>query len=154
MSFRLDDAFNAMALLRRHAKVDGSNIFLVGQSHGAIVALRSALALGKTERFRAVAAFYPSCHALHNIVGLNSPLIVFAGGRDDWTPPFSCTPAKSIERSPSAEFELIVYPNAFHAFDQPRAATKYKGYKLVYDAQATADSQRKMTRFFTRHLKR
>lgn len=84
MAFRLEDAFNAMTVLRKHAKVDGPNIFLVGQSHGAIVALRAALALGKTERFRAVAAFYPaSCFAQHRRPELTSACVCRSKGRLD-----------------------------------------------------------------------
>lgn len=152
VSFRRDDAVNAMAALRKHPRISKENIFLVGQSHGAAVALLAALALTDHDAFRAIAAFYTSCGVLYNSSKLKSPIIVFAGGKDDWTPPYTCTHAKSIDRFPGAEFELVIYPNAFHSFDLPLGTIKYKGHVLAYDQQATADSQKKMKEFFIRHL--
>jgi dienelactone hydrolase len=149
--FRLDDLFNAREALQKHPKVDKNRFFAVGQSHGASVAIWAAVNLANRERFRAVAAFYPSCTALLHSFRLKSPVIVFAGGKDDWTPASSCEEAKKRERPPGEEIELIIYPDAYHAFDQQRR-DKYKGHVLIYDEQATANSRKRMLEFFARYL--
>jgi dienelactone hydrolase len=150
--FRLDDLFNAREALQRNPKVDKNNFFAMGQSHGASVALWAAVNTADRERFRAAAAFYPDCRALLHSFKLRSPVIVFAGGKDDWTPSPVCEEAKSRERAPGEEFELIVYPNAYHGFDQHRRDT-YLGHIMAYDEQATAKSEKKLLEFFVRHLR-
>jgi dienelactone hydrolase len=53
---------------------------MLGQSHGATVALWAAVNTVNRERFRAV-AFYPGCKALLDGLKLKSPVIIFAGGK-------------------------------------------------------------------------
>ena len=149
--FRLDDLFNAREALKAHPRVDKNKFFVVGQSHGAAVALWAAVNLADRERFRAVAALYPDCGALRHNFKLKSPAIVFAGGKDDWTPASLCEEAKARERAPGDELELVIYPEAYHAFDQ-RRHDKYLGHIMAYDECATADSQNKMEEFFLRHV--
>jgi dienelactone hydrolase len=148
--FRLDDLFNAREALRTHPKIDTTRFFVVGQSHGATVALSAAVNLNKREPFRAVAAFYPSCKSVLLSVGLRSPAIVFAGVKDDWTPVSSCEEAKKNDRASGEEFELIIYPEAYHAFDQQ--THKFLGHVMVYDEQATVNSRKRMLEFFARYL--
>ena len=150
--FRLDDLYNARGALQKHPRVDKNKFFVAGFSHGAGVALWAAVNSADRERFRAVAAFYPDCRNLLHSLKLKSPVIVFAGGQDDWTPLSVCEKAKARERAPGEELELIIYPNAFHGFDQKRHDT-YLGHILAYDEQATADSQKKMEEFFLRYLR-
>lgn len=150
--FRLDDLYNAREALQKHPRVDKNKFFVVGFSHGATVALWAAVNVANREPFRAVAAFYPDCRALLHSFKLKSPAIVFAGGKDDWTPAPVCEQAKARERSPGEELELITYPNAYHAFDQKRH-DKYLGHVMIYDEQATADSQKRMLEFFVRYLR-
>jgi dienelactone hydrolase len=151
-SFRRDDAFNAMAMLMLNPKVSKQNMFLMGQSDGAIAALLSAR--GRSDRqFRAVAAYYPDCGLLSGTEYIiRSPLIVFVAERDDWTPPSQCTKAKDTGIVKGAEYELVAYKDAHHGFDQPRSPIKYKGHTLAYDREATIDSQKRMTEFFLKQL--
>src|SRR5262249_41569671 len=111
----------------------------------------AAVNVANRERFRAVAAFYPDCRALRHSLTLKSPIIVFAAGKDDWTPAPVCEEAKARERAPGEAVELIMYPDAYHAFDQKRHDT-YLGHVMIYDEQATMDSEKKMEQFFLRHL--
>ena len=122
------------------------------KSPDAGVALWSAVNLAKRERFRAVAAFYPSCKAVLHGFGLKSPVIVFAGGKDDWTPAPWCEEAKNRERAAGEEFDLIIYPDAYHGFDQQRRMIKFLGHVMAYDEQATANSHKKQE-FFLRYLR-
>jgi dienelactone hydrolase len=157
MEILLDDAFSAMAALQKNSKIDGRNIFLVGQSLGGAAALKAALKDDSHHEavFRAIAAYYPGrCRLFDFNPKLRSGLIIFAAGRDDWTPFASCQAAKNRKGyDPGAHLDVIVYPDALHAFDQPGARRRqYKGHTLGYNAEATADSQNRMLEFFKRHL--
>ena len=149
--FRLDDLFNAREALQKDPRVDKNKFFVAGYSHGASVAAWAAVNVANRERFRAVAAFYPDCRALLHGFKLKSPIIVFAAGKDDWTPAHVCEEAKARDRTPGEEFDLIMYPNAYHAFDQKRH-DKFLGHTMAYDEQATTDSEKKMEEFFLRYL--
>src|SRR5262245_19563671 len=145
IDYLTEDAFDTMAFLQSRSDVDGRNIFLMGQSLGAIVALRTAVL--DRRGFRAVAAFYPHCSVLQNIAPLRSPVIVFAGEKDDWTPAFSCTFAKGIDRTAGADFELIVYPEAVHGFDLDIEIQTYIRYLVGHNARAASDSRDRMLAF-------
>lgn len=159
----LDDAFNAMAALQKNGRVDGRNVFLVGQSLGGGAALMAATEDYTTRHdaaFRAIVAYYPSnCDRLSftpklKNAQINSPLLIFAAGRDDWTPVAPCQTAKDRVGARTF-FDVVVYPDALHAFDQPRRKTvRFLGHALGYNARATADSRRRMLEFFKRHLVR
>jgi len=151
--FRLDDLFNAKDALQKHPKVDKNKFFAVGQSHGATVALWAAVNTASAEPFRAVAALYPDCRALRHSLKLKSAVIIFAAGKDDWTPAPLCEEAKKKDRAPGQELELVVYPDAYHGFDQQRRMIKYKGHTMAYEEQASADSRKRMQEFFVRHLR-
>ncbi len=152
-AFLMDDAFNAMKVLRQNDKIDANNVFLAGQSLGAIAAIRAATTLysPRDQAFRAIAAWYPSCAVLHGGANeIKSPLIVFAAGKDDWTPADPCRQAKVK----GASYEVIVYPDALHSFDQPIKKMRYHGHMLGHDARATASTREKMIAFFKRNLKK
>lgn len=150
---RRDDAFNAMTALQRHANISKENIFLLGLSDGGSAALVSAKG-GPVDHFRAIASYYPDCGKLLGGVGYvyKSPIIVFVGEKDDWTPPAECIKSKSPGVVTGAEFEVISYPNAYHGFDQPRPMRKVLGYTMAYDREATVDSRKRYIEFFIKNL--
>ena len=150
---RRDDAFNAIAALQRHANISKENIFLLGLSDGGSAAVLSAKG-GTVDHFRAVASYYPDCGKLLGGVGYvyKSPIIVFVGEKDDWTPPAECIKSKSPGVVTGAEFEVISYPNAYHGFDQPRPMRKVLGYTMAYDREATVDSRKRYIDFFIKNL--
>jgi dienelactone hydrolase len=154
VEFRLDDLFNARDALEKNPKIDKEKFFVVGQSQGGSVALSAAASRAQIKPFRAIAAFYPGCRGILFTVALKSPVLVFSGAKDDWTPASYCEEAKNKERpSTSEEFNLIVYPNAYHTFDHQRKEPfKFLGHVLAYDAKATQDSRKKMVDFFVQHL--
>lgn len=51
----VNDVLNAVPLLKKHPRVDSSNIALVGASHGALI---SVLAAARSQEFKAVVAAY------------------------------------------------------------------------------------------------
>jgi dienelactone hydrolase len=150
---RRDDAFNAMAALQRQASISKENIFLLGLSDGGSAALLSAKG-GPVDHFRAIASYYPDCGKLLGGIGYvyKSPVIVFVGEKDDWTPPAECIKSKSPGVVTGAEFEVISYPNAYHGFDQPRPMRKVLGYTMAYDREDTVDSRKRYIEFFIRNL--
>ena len=150
---RRDDAFNAMAALQRHANISKENIFLLGLSDGGSAAVLSAKG-GPVDHFRAIASYYPDCGKLLGGVGYvyKSPIIVFVGEKDDWTPPAECIKSKSAGVVTGAKFEVIAYPNAYHGFDQPRPMRKVLGYTMAYDREATVDSRKRYIEFFIKNL--
>ncbi|MBR1170076.1 dienelactone hydrolase family protein [Bradyrhizobium liaoningense] len=150
--FRKDDAFNAKAFLERNPKVSKDNLFALGLSSGGSAAIE--IARGTAEaRFRAAAAYYPECHAFSPNFAIQSPLLIFVAGNDDWTLPDGCLRAKNIKWVAGAEFDVVEYPNAHHGFDQQRDRPfKYRGHTLAYSPDATADSRKRVIDFFVRHL--
>ena len=150
---RRDDAFNAMVALQRHASISKENIFLLGLSDGGSAALLSAKG-GPIDHFRAIASYYPDCGKLLGGVGYvyKSPIIVFVGEKDDWTPSAECIKSKSPGVVTGAQFEVIAYPNAYHGFDQPRPMRKVLGYTMAFDREATVDSRKRYVEFFIKNL--
>ncbi len=124
--YRTYDAYDALRYLRTQKFVDAANVFLMGQSNGGSVAINvakgdvSQKVKEKDGGFRAVAAYYPWCGTFGSRkIELESPLIVFAGGQDDWTPASECNGVKST----GAELTVKTYPQAAHSFD-----LKYRGF--------------------------
>lgn len=151
--FMLDDAFNARELLTQRDEIESGKAFLVGQSLGATAAVRAA-AQGlhtRSPAFDAVVAYYPSCQVPGQGGPLLSPLLIFGAGSDDWLPIGNCVKAKDRGWLTGKEYDLVVYANTLHGFDQPRAKYRYRGHWLGYDADATADSRKRMVQFFEKH---
>lgn len=153
--YRSYDAFDALRYLQAQDYIDPGRIFLVGQSNGGSVAINAAEA-GAAARynrggasFQAVAAYYPWCGTLGTTrMSLESPLMIFGGGRDDWVPPDECRQF----RATGAELQVTVYPTAAHSFDLLTPEHRYMGKLVGYDRQATEDSRRRMLAFFIAHL--
>jgi dienelactone hydrolase len=154
--FRLRDAFDARARLAKLPFVDGDNIFLVGQSHGASVALRAAVSeyVGKIKgasRFNAVAALYPWCgEFVARPVDYVSPVLLFTADQDTWAPYTLCTDLPVL--SGDAEVRLVLYQNARHGFDIERPERTISGHSLAYNAVATTDSRKRSLALFRRYL--
>lgn len=154
LTYRTFDAFDALHYLQRQKYVSADNIFLMGQSNGGSVAINVAKgdvatsAADKTPGFRAVVAFYPWCGSFaRSKVKLEAPLMVLAGGRDDWVPARECEGVQSS----GAELSLKVYPQAAHSFDLDIVPQRYLGKLIGKDSYAAEDSRERMLSFFERH---
>ncbi|UCV04256.1 dienelactone hydrolase family protein [Dechloromonas denitrificans] len=154
LDYRTSDAYDALKYLRSQDYVDGKNIFLMGQSNGGSVAIN--VAKGDAPRdaqaadggYRAVAAYYPWCGSFGGRkVELESPLMVFAGTDDDWTPASECEGVKSTK----ADLQLKTYPGAAHSFDLNIMPQKYLGKSLGHNKEAAEDSRQRMLAFFIEH---
>lgn len=148
--YRTHDAHDALRYLQAQTFVDGSNVFLMGQSNGGSVAIHVALGLGPhagdaASGYRGVVAFYPWCGAFgSHRVNLKAPLLVLGGERDDWVPASEC---KGV-RSTGASMELVIYPEAAHSFDLEVAVHRYLGKLVGKHPQAAEDSRARMLAFF------
>lgn len=155
LTYRTSDAYDALKYLRTLSYVDGKNIFLMGQSNGGSVAIN--VAKGDTpvkpasvgeEGYRAVAAYYPWCGSFGGRkVELESPLMIFAGSDDDWTPASECEGVKSTK----ANLEVKTYPGAAHSFDLNIIPQRYLGKMLGHHKEAAEDSRQRMVNFFVEH---
>jgi dienelactone hydrolase len=153
--YRAQDAYDARAFLAARADVDAQSIFLMGQSHGAGVAVQIAdrgsvvSVMDPDRNFRAAVAYYPSCSRYSSEkINLGIPLAVFGAALDDWTPARPC----EAMISHGAEYQFVLYPGAVHGFDIELPMRKYLGYRMGYDAAATRDSRKRMVEFFRRHM--
>lgn len=156
LSYRTEDAFDALAYLQRLDFVAADNVFLMGQSNGGAVAIRAAkqrVAAAKSRNaqpFRAIVAYYPWCGELRSRVDLASPLLIFAGGKDDWVPAHECQGV----RASGAKLQVRVYPDAAHSFDLDIIPQRYLGKLIGGDPQATRDSRARMLAFFSQNMTR
>lgn len=148
---RVQDAYDARKYLSGLPHVDPGRIAIMGWSHGGGVVLR-ALSKSNNEPFRAAVAFYPWCDFV--LDGLNAPLLILIGEKDDWTPAARCSQAMVSDAEP--EVILKIYPGAYHCFDYDAMDTWVRGavgmQRLLSDPEATADAARTIRDFLKRHM--
>jgi dienelactone hydrolase len=66
-----------------------------------------------------------------------SPTFVLSGDKDDWT---SVGRRQAVKGK--VDFEVVVYPGAFHAFVDPSGHPyDYRGHHIAYDVKAAPDAQ-------------
>ncbi len=105
--------------------VDAHRIVLLGWSNGAQAVLETVDASrnwpADTPAVERAVAFYPGCAAAlqRATYRLNAPLLLLAGGNDDWTPADRCQALQTavLARQPQARFELEMFGGAYHGFD-------------------------------------
>jgi dienelactone hydrolase len=158
--YRQYDAFHALKYLQSQPFVDKNNIFLMGQSQGGGVAL-SIARFGADDYvfpdkpiFQGVVAFYPLCDFISDLlpVELVSPLLVLAGRKDNWTPPYGCVLAK--ENVSGADYEVIVYDHAHHSFDLNIRIQTFANHTVGGNVAARKDSQKQMLSWFLSHMQK
>lgn len=130
---RVRDAYAALAWLQQQPEVRGDRISLMGWSNGASVVL-AALATTNGARpslkqsFHRAVALYPGCTGVARTYPDFRPLLpllILSGGEDDWTPSDPCKKLAEKAQQAGATVELVVYPNAFHGFDNPDVPLSY-----------------------------
>jgi len=151
----VSDAFGALAYLSRLPIVDPKRIAAVGYSQGADTALQiastrfaAAFAVPRDLNFKAAVAFYPPCENQATI-RLAIPTLILIGQSDDVTPAADCERLARNQAGDRSDFKLVVYPGAYHGFDNPglAAGARLFGMWLKYDADA-AERSRSETRDF------
>ena len=122
---RVEDANAARRYLQTLPYVKSDAVALLGWSNGGSTVLYT-VRLKDTPKpdspdFRAAVAFYPGCTALADKSdwATRMPLLIVMGAADDWTP---AKPCKTLAAANPDGVKLILYPSAYHDFDNEAQA--------------------------------
>lgn len=126
------DALGALDYLAHRPDIAADRVALVGWSHGGSAVLHAInandvevaafRAAPGAPFFRAAVAFYPGCRLPLEAGERWRPAVparVHIGALDDWTPPQPCVALGETQASRGADFDVVVYPGSYHAFDAP-----------------------------------
>ena len=121
------DAYQALALLATHPRVDRDRIALMGGSRGGGLTLLAAMTRSQKAQgpesleFCAYLALYPSISATFDYGKLaGRPIRLFTGTLDEAAPVATLRGFAEKQRAAGADVTLIEYEGAHHAFDNPR----------------------------------
>jgi len=121
------DAYRALELLSKHARIDPQRIAVMGFSRGGQAALYSSLKrfqrmhLDGTAGFAAYIVFYADCHTTF-VDGDDvaaRPIRIYSGAADDYNPPAACRPYVERLQKAGKDVRLTEYADAHHVFDSP-----------------------------------
>jgi len=144
-----NDALAAVAVLKAMPDIDTKHIFLMGFSLGgtsSLLATDTKNSAVHEAKIAGVIAYYPFCY---DGVDPSVPVLVLIGEKDDWTPAAKCQAVTG-----KANFEVVVYPGAYHVFNQPSEKPRdFLGHHLVYDEKATQDAQQRADAFLAAQAK-
>jgi dienelactone hydrolase len=146
------DAYRALNFLVQQLFVDPARVAALGFSQGGWLALtsveRGAVERISQNKFHAAVAFYPPCLGFKG--NMTVPTLVLIGELDDWTPAGECRNMVdgrddwgiSRHKGEGAPIRLVVYPDAYHAFDASSLQTpvQYFGHHLEFNQSATDQS--------------
>jgi len=159
---RVFDAYGALSFLAVQPFVMPDRLAVMGVSSGATTTLSDVeqdfIERSFKDKFRAAVALYPSCAA--TTWGMTVPTLILIGELDDLTPAAACREMiKRVSNSPNgregAPVRLIVYPGAYHAFDNTtfRTGQRFLGkHWLEYNAGATMESVKEIRNFLHNNL--
>jgi dienelactone hydrolase len=154
------DAFGALQFLSHLTYVDRNRVAMLGFSMGGWTALaagskRSFELFQNPEQlnFKAAVAFYPACSPVDGVMEV--PTLILTGASDDWSPAKDCERMMRRRDGAGAPVDLVIYPNAYHAFDlsvlQP--GRSYFGHWVEYNAEADRKAWAATRAFLTRQLR-
>ncbi|TNE79180.1 MAG: dienelactone hydrolase family protein [Bacteroidetes bacterium] len=142
--------FNAArAILESDPHTDKSKIAAIGYCFGGGIVLNLAR---QSADLKAVVSFHGSLGAV-NIAepgSVKARMLVLNGEDDPMVDAASLTAFKSEMDSAGANYLIVNYPNAKHAFTNPHATEKGKafGLPLEYNKAAADNSWKRMEQFF------
>lgn len=131
---RVKDVAAARAWLIQQTAIDAKRLVLMGWSNGGGTVLASVVRSEPAARsdgdvpalperaFAQAIAFYPGCSGFDRSSRkhtLNTPLSIFIGEADDWTPSAPCDSWAKRLRAAKQPVSITVYPGAYHDFDAP-----------------------------------
>ena len=157
---RLKDLLGGLLYLRSRSDVVADQIILVTWgAAGSFQAVNKAspyyekLGTG----FTAAIMFYPECVGVGNRFAPYAPIQMFVGEKDTWNPAAPCLELVKQQEPGSASFDIKIYPDTYHAFDQRRPPS------LRTDAavgpvmtggnpESAADAYKTVAAFLSRHI--
>jgi dienelactone hydrolase len=122
------DAYAALVWLGSQAFVRADRVGLLGWSNGAITVLGTVAHETRSRPadlahdFRVAIALYPDCRRALKRAEWGppvTPLHLLVGEEDDWTPAAPCVELVNAAREKGAAVDIVVYPGAYHDFDDP-----------------------------------
>lgn len=157
-NMRVADVAGALDSLATRSDVATGKIGIIGHSHGGSTAIRSAQAMFGLNRrgLAAAVAYYPGCSPQFD-TGVDVPLLLLAGDKDDWTPADRCRSMVSAQKR-GGMVDAVYYPNAYHSFDNKQPDRMVPGaggkqHRLVYDSAGAADAEARTRTFFAKYLR-
>jgi dienelactone hydrolase len=162
---RVADILAARQWLMQQPWAAHDRISLLGWANGAsalLWAVRPQLSSRHVEPdFRSAVAFYPDCR-ISSGLGWSArvPTLVLIGAKDDVSSPPACRQMVDGAHGRSALARIVIYPGAYHDFDRANlpvhaispdtdATDPEKGH-LGTDAEARADSQKRVAEWLAR----
>jgi len=144
------DAYRALDFLAQQPSVDPARVAAVGFAMGGYFVLtsveRGIAEQASSNKFRAAVVFYPPCGGLKG--DLTVPTLILIGERDDLNSAEECRNLVagrdgwgiSRPKDRAIPIKLVVYPDAYHAFDVPDLKTplEISGHHLEFN-QSAAD---------------
>lgn len=128
------DAWGALTYLRSQPFVRADRVALLGWSNGAMTVLAAVAAQTRARPAdaappRVAVAFYPGCASTLARADWSpmAPLHVLIGALDDWTAPQPCEALVARTQAAGGSADIVVYPGAFHDFDDPGMAVHTRG---------------------------
>jgi dienelactone hydrolase len=157
-NMRISDIAGALAYLATRPDVIKGRIGIIGHSHGGSTVIRAAqktFDLAKRGLAGGV-AYYPGCNPAFD-TGIDIPVLLLAGDKDDWTPADRCRQVVAGLARPDL-VEAVYYPNAFHSFDSKARDRTVLGsggkmHRLAYDPAAAPDAEARTRAFFAKILR-
>jgi dienelactone hydrolase len=121
------DAYRALDLLSKHARIDSSQVAVMGFSKGGFAALYASLSRFRQMygpagvEFSAYIPFYPSCYTTYidDEQVRDRPIRIFHGTADDYVSIVPCRNYVERLRRAGKDVQLTEYAGAHHAFDNP-----------------------------------
>jgi dienelactone hydrolase len=120
---RMKDSFGGLLYLRSMSDVKSNQIFLVTWgATGSFQSMNKASPYYEKmgAGFAAAVMFYPECEKVDYRFSPYAPIQMYVGEKDTWNPPGPCLILAKRQEPGSASFDIKIYPDTYHGFDQPR----------------------------------
>ncbi len=141
-------------LLKKQPMVDADRIAAIGFCFGGGVILNM---VRQGTDLKGVVSFHGSLAAVKPAgpAGIRAKILILQGGADKFVTPDKVEEFKNEMMAAGADYRVVVYPGATHAFSNPRANFFSKKFKLpiAYNEKADRESWQEMKTFFKEILK-
>jgi dienelactone hydrolase len=139
----------AQRVLKKHPTVDGNNIAAIGYCFGGAIVLEMAR---QGESLKGVVSFHGSLNTEQPAKAgkLKARMLVLTGEADPFVPAEQVEAFKKEMDAAKADYKVIAYPGAKHAFTSKGADELGEKFKLplAYNADADQKSWAEMQAFF------